>query len=272
MALISIREYGKLRIGELESPSPTVTTAQARRLTNLKQLYGFDVFKWVAEDTISAQQYVGVVQIGALTVEVLPKIDGINDTATRRNLVAMLAVAADLEIREGEVARVATQNHGILEILIRLFCDKLFAQVHRGLIRRYEGHQENIQVLRGRLGVTQQIRLNAGNPERLFCHFDEFQEDNPLNQILKAAARFLLKVSRDLTNQRYLTELLLVLGGVSDISRHNLPLHHFRFDRLSERYRPSFQLAKLFLTNTPPDVSGGKRTELFLVFRNEPFV
>jgi 5-methylcytosine-specific restriction enzyme subunit McrC len=253
MALISVQEYKSLRIGEFDPAGPSVTEQQADLLTNLKATYGFEVFKYANKTTLVAQQYVGVFQLGPHTVEVLPKIDG----DVRRNLVAMLAVALDLDISEGDVARVATQNHGILEILIRLFCDKLFAQVHRGLVRRYEGREENLSVLRGKLGVVEQVRLNAANPERLFCRFDEFQEDNPLNQILKAAIRLLLKVSRELKNQRQLAELLLVLEGASNCPRASLPWHRVVFDRMSNRYKPCFKLAELFLRKTPPDVSGG---------------
>lgn len=256
MALISVREYGRLHIGEFDAARPSVTCGQAALLTDLKATYGFEVFKHINGTTLAAQQYVGVFQLGTHTVEVLPKVDG-DAPNVRRNLVAMLAIALDLDISEGDVARVATQNHGILEILIRLFCDKLFTQVHKGLVRRYEGREENLSVLRGKLGVVEQVRLNAANPERLFCRFDEFQEDNPLNQVLKAAIRLLLKVSRELKNQRQLAELLLVFEGAADCPRTSLPWHRVVFDRMSDRYKPCFKLAELFLKKTPPDVSGG---------------
>jgi 5-methylcytosine-specific restriction enzyme subunit McrC len=259
--LISLREYGRLHVGDFEPSKPSVTPAQAAQLTKLRPLYGFDVFKWVNQHTLAAQQYVGTVQLGGLTIEVLPKIEGsaasASDTTIRRNLIAMLMVALDLEIGEGDAAHIAVQRHGILEILIRLFCDKLFAQVHRGLVRRYERQEENLAVLRGRLVVAQQLRLNAANPERLYCRFEEFEANNPLNQILKAAVRVLLKASKDLRNQRQLAELLLIFEGISDIPASSLPWHKVNFDRLNDRYRPSFRLAELFLKKAPPDVTGG---------------
>lgn len=267
MALISVHEYKTLQIieDELDALCPSVTSYQAELLTNLKATYGFEIFKYANKTTLVAQQYVGVVQLGPHTVEVLPKIDG-DEQSVRRNLVAMLAIALDLNISEGDVAGVATQNHGVLEILIKLFCDKLFTQVHKGLVRRYERREENISVLRGKLGVTEQVRLNAANPERLFCRFDEFQEDNPLNQILRAAIRLLLKTSRELANQRKLAELMLVFEGVSDCPRQLLPWNMVILDRMSERYRPCFKLAELFLKNTPPDVTGGKAQGFSLFF------
>lgn len=262
MALISVQEYGKLHIGEFDAAGLTVNRQQADILTNPKATNGLEIFKYSNKKLI-AQHYVGVLQLGAHTVEVLPKIDGNN---VRQNLVAMLAVALDLDISEGEVARVATQNHGVLEILIRLFCEKLFAQVKRGLVRRYEGLEENLSVLRGKLGIAEQVRLNAANPERLFCRFDELQEDNPLNQILKAAIRYLLKVSMELNNQRQLAELLLIFEGTSDCARASLPWHRVLFDRMSDRFKPCFKLAGLLLKNTPPDVSGGAAQGFSLFF------
>lgn len=265
MAVLSIREYGRLHIGDFDPLRPSVTRAQAEILTNLKPVYGFEAFKYVNGSTLAAQQYVGAIQLGPHTIEVLPKVDG-DALTVRRNLVAMLAIARELEISEGEVARVATQNHGILEILIRLFCDKLFAQVHKGLVRRYESREENLTVLRGRLAIADQVRANAAHPERLFCRFDEFQEDNPLNQVFKAALRMLFGVARELTNQRQLAELLLAFEAVSDVPRLALPWSRVRFDRLNDRYRPSFKLAELFLRLKPPDVSGGSHQGFSLFF------
>lgn len=262
MALISVREYGKLHIGNFDATRPSVTKDQADRLTNRNVTNGFSIFKYLNGTTLIAQQYVGVFQLGIHTIEILPKIDG----DVRRNLVSMLVVALNLQIKEGDVARVATQNQGILEILIRLFCDKLFSQVHQGLVRRYESHEENLSVLRGRLGVVEQVRLNVANPERLFCRFDEFQEDNPLNQVLKATIRFLLKISRELNNQRDLAKLLLMFEGASDCPSTVLPWHRIVFDRMSERYRPCLKLAELFLMKTPPDVSGGQAQGFSLFF------
>lgn len=256
MALISIREHDKVHIGKFEPARPSITPAQAEFATGLKSVYGFDVFRYLNGGTIAAQQYVGAFQLGPHTIEILPKVEG-SDLNVRRNLVAMLAVTKKLDIAEGDVTLLAQQNHGILEILIRLFCDKLFFQIHRGLVRRYEVRQEALTVLRGRLMVAEQVRLNAATPERLFCRFEEFQEDNPLNVVLKAAVKLLAGIAKTLANQRLLSELLLVFDGVSDCDIGALPWHRVAFDRLSDRYRGSFSLAELFLKNAPPDLSGG---------------
>lgn len=266
MPLLSLCEHDRLSIGVEHPDTDTVTQAQATALRALKKTYGFDVFKYLDEKTLVCKQYIGTVQIGDLTVEVLPKIDGLNDTQIRQNLVRMLSTTIDLDISEGDASRVSTQSHSILEILIRLFCDKLFEQVHKGLVRTYESRSENLYVLRGKIGITEQIRKNLANPEKLYCHFEEFHEDNPLNQILKASLRLLIKVSQQPSNQRRIQELLFVFDSVGEVARTALPWHKVRFNRLNTRYQTTYNLAALFLKGSPPDITGGQTQSFSLFF------
>lgn len=267
MALISVSEYQRVRVGEPSSDdsTPCITRAQADILTNQKARLGFEIFKYVNGSAVAAQQYVGVFQTGDLTVEVLPKID-VEVSHVRRNLVAMIAATMDLTIKDGGMALVGTQSHCILEILIKLFAEKLFEELRRGLVRRYERREESLSVLRGRLDVVHQMRVNIGNPERLYCRYQDFLEDIPLNQVLKATLKRLLKISRQSSSQRLLAELLLMLDTVSDVPVGQLAWHDVHFDRMSERYRLSYKLAEMFLRNMPPDVTAGRHEGFSLFF------
>jgi 5-methylcytosine-specific restriction enzyme subunit McrC len=261
-----VPEFGRIHVGELDCDPPSVRPEQARQMAALRQRHRFDVFEWVGEATLAARQYVGAVQLGDLTIEVLPKVEGIDGTTMRRNLVAMLSTAYQLEVSVGESAGVAVQRFGLLEFLVRLFANGLFVEIHRGLVRRYELREENLGVLRGRVLVAEQVRKNAAAPERIYCGFEEFTEDNPLNQVLKAALRLLLAFSRNLDNQRVLAELLLAFEGVEDVDRRRLPWNDIRIDRLSARYVPCLNLASLFLRQTPPDVTAGQASGLSVFF------
>jgi 5-methylcytosine-specific restriction enzyme subunit McrC len=265
MRPIALREYGRLLVASSDATKQSISSSLADCLCNLSHVYGHEIFRFVNRHAISAQQYVGVAQFGTTSIEVLPKIAG-DDDAVRLNLVRMLSVALDLEISQGEAAAVSNQNYGVLEILIKTFCDKLFREVHRGLVRRYEQQEENLTVLRGRLDITNQIRGNLVRPERLYCRYDELYEDNALNQIFKAAVRCLLKHSKSSKNQSRLSELLLIFEGAADIPIRALPWARVVFDRMSERYRPCFNLAKLFLTQQFPDVRHGGADGISLFF------
>ena len=151
---------------------------------------------------LRAQQVVGVLVSPRATLEILPKIDGLDTGATRKCLVHMLARVFDLDVASGAMTDLGWQRHDLLEILIRLFCDRLFEAVHRGLSRRYVGHEDDLAALRGRLDVKRQFTVLVLTPQKLACRYEDLSADIPLNQIMKAAVTRLLGIARAAENQR----------------------------------------------------------------------
>lgn len=265
MKFISVLEYGEIRIGDGVAGSETITTKQADQLLDLSRQYRADVFRLSSRAKLKAQQFVGIAQVGEVLVEVLPKIDGLDNGRARENLVKMLAKTRKLDIRDGEITSLANQNN-LLEIIVRLFCERLFTEVHRGLVRRYEQQEENLFVLRGKLDTTRQAKFNAAHPERFYCQYDEFHADNSLNQVLKAAIAYLKKYSADSENQRRLAELYFALDGISDVHPEKLEWHRIHLDRTSKRFHTLINLARMFLNNKHQDVSSGKSEGFSLMF------
>jgi 5-methylcytosine-specific restriction enzyme subunit McrC len=101
----------------------------------------------------------------------------------------VLARALDLEIAVGALTPVGWQRRDMLEILIRLFCDKLLDVIHRGLARRYVRREDDLSMLRGRNDVERQFSILAASPHRVASRYDELSADIPLNQILKRRSR-----------------------------------------------------------------------------------
>ena len=58
----------------------------------------------------------------------------------------------------------------------------------------------------------------------------------------------------------------MVFEGISDIATTALPWDKVSFDRLNERYRATYLLARLFLKGTPPDVTSGRTSGFSLLF------
>lgn len=136
---------------------------------------------------IRAQQVVGVLAAAGVTLEILPKIDGLDAGATRHRLVHLLARVFDLDIGIGEIADLGWQNHDLLEIIIRLFCSRLFEAVRQGLPRRYIREEADRAALKGRLDIQRQFTVLAASPQKLACRYDELSPDIALNQIMRAA-------------------------------------------------------------------------------------
>ena len=119
----------------------------------------------------------------------------------------MLAVALNLKLDLGSLTELAWQRETLLEILIRIFCDKLTEAVRKGMPRRYVEQEDDLSALRGRVDVARQFTRHVVNPSRLACRFDVLSEDTSLNRIMKAAVVHLSRMSRSSGNQQRLREL-----------------------------------------------------------------
>jgi 5-methylcytosine-specific restriction enzyme subunit McrC len=215
---------------------------------------------------LRAQQVVGVVAATNVALEILPKIDGLGEGATRSNLVRMLARTLDLTIAHGALTSLDWQRRNLLEILIRLFSDRLFEAVHRGITRRYVPREGERSALRGRLDVVRQFTVLAASPQRLACRFHELSANIPLNQILKAAVTYLPRGSRLPENRRRLSELEFAFADVATVPTGRLPWHQVILDRTNTAYHDLIILSELLLGNRFQTTSAGHGFGFSLLF------
>ena len=241
-----IREWGCLRIGE-----DGITDGVARRLLVLAEAATrrLRVAQPVLTRTrtgngqpiLRAGQVVGVLRVPGASVEILPKIDAQGDGAVRRALTRMLAVAWGLPVADSEPALLATQREDLLEVVVRLFADRLLEAVRRGLPHRYRLRKDDLPLLRGKLMVRRQLIHHAVRPDRLACQFDELSVDTPLNRVLKAAVAQLASATRSAENARRLSELA---ARFEFVSRSSDPKReHVRLDRTNTAFHRLHGLA-----------------------------
>ncbi|MDE0037297.1 MAG: McrC family protein [Gammaproteobacteria bacterium] len=205
----SIREWQHLPIGpnDLSIGAADRLHALAERETNRLRVPQ-PVLTRTAKPSPRAGQVVGVLSVPAASVEILPKIGGEDDGSARHALTRMLAVAWGLPVADSEPALLATQSDDLLEVLIRLFADRLLVAVRRGLPQRYRLQEDDLPLLRGKLNVPRQLARYAIRTDRLACSFDELSVDTPLNRVLKAAVVRLAATTRSPANSRRLAELV----------------------------------------------------------------
>ena len=199
---------------------------------------------------IIAQQMVGVIAAPGCSLEILPKIDTEateSDGMIRHRLVRMLDVALGLDLGDGHAAAMARQNATLLDILIRLFADRLLAEARRGLPRAYLAQEEDFPALRGRLDVRRQFTALVVRADRLACRFDALMADTPLLRIMKACVLLLRRHARAAETVRRLDELRFLLAEVSDVAPRDLPWAQVRIDRTNRRWETLCGLARLFL-------------------------
>ena len=173
MTSYTVREWDKLPYGDREGQIPQ---SRADRLASLaaRSTFAGRGGSGVLDHgrhALRARGVVGIVATPEYSLEILPKIDIAPDqtlelqtAAIRKRLIHMMAVALDLQIDLGRVTDLAWQRETLLEILIRIFTDKLTDALRKGRPRRYVGHEEDLPTLGGRLDVTRQFTPPHSEP------------------------------------------------------------------------------------------------------------
>ena len=206
----------------------------------------------------------GVLTVPGATIEILPKIGREDDSSVRRALTRMLAVVHRLPIADSELAQLTTQRENLLEVLIRLFADRLLGAVRRGLPHRYRPLEEDLPLMRGKLDVRRQLTRHAVRADRLACRFDELSVDTPLNRVLKAAVTRLGSVTRSEASARRLYELASrfeFVGRSSDPLRERVSL-----DRTNSAFHRLHAMACLILAGDWQSTTMGEREGFALLF------
>lgn len=275
MPAYTVREWDKLVYGEGDGHIPA---HHADRLAGLavRSVFAGRGGSGVLEHgrhALRARGVVGMLAAGDASLEILPKIDvgpgesiDRQNAAIRKRLVHMLALALDLKIDLGVITDLAWQRETLLEILIRIFCEKLTTALRKGMPRRYVECEEDLPTLRGQIDVTRQFTRHAVNPSRLACRFDQLSEDIALNRIMKAAVVRLLHVSQRGANQQRLRELAFVYADISEVSVAALRWDDVVIDRTNRSWQELFAMAQLFLQDRYQTTTGGSGQGTAMLF------
>ncbi|MEO9132315.1 MAG: restriction endonuclease [Sphingomonas sp.] len=251
MTYRTVHEWGRVELGEGGfTRSQADALLAAARAHPLGGTDGTDIL-CDHHRFLRARQMVGVIAGRGCSLEILPKVDpdGTNEAAgsVRARLVHMLDVALGLGLSEGEAAATAHHAESLLEVFIALFCDRLLAEVRRGLPRHYRPFEADLRALRGRLDLARQFTVNAVRLDRLACQFDALDADTPLMQVMKACVLLLVRHARGSATQRKLAELRFLLADISLVATAALPWRQVRIDRTSRRWKALLELARLLL-------------------------
>lgn len=271
----TLREWETLPHGDVDGCIPPHLAARLAALAATSTFAG-QGGSGVLDDRrheLRARGVVGVLAAQGCSLEILPKIDvGLmsdpdqQNAALRKRLVHMLAVALDLRIETGRVTELDWQRETLLEILIKIFCDKLTEAVRRGMPRRYFGHEQELAALRGALDVPRQFTCHAANPGRLACRFDDLSPDIALNRVMKAAVSHLSKVARNTANQQRLRELNFIYADITEVPASALQWGEVVIDRTNRAWQDLVGMAQLFLRNRYQTTSGGSGQGTALLF------
>lgn len=200
---------------------------------------------------IQARNYVGVLQTkSGLTIEILPKIADKNDAERSKAVfIKMLKTLKNFPFKSSNLASLKTQNLPLLEIFISMFLCELEALVKKGIKSDYVALEENLNFLKGKLNINEQIKRNSIHKERFYVEYSEFLSDIKINRIIKTTLKFLYKKSNSSINQQKIRELLFIFDEVWECEDYKNFFAKLVINRQVRHYEQTLLWCKIFLLN-----------------------
>lgn len=255
------------------TPKGCLTSAEADELVAYVRKHRLDEDNiMVSRHEIVFINYVGFIQLRTCSIEILPKVSGNDPGQSRRVLLRMLQRSGFLDIHESQISRLMVEKTNLFEIIAYLFTAKLSVELRKGLVRSYKREHGDLQLVRGKIDIQRQIRRESMMQPGVSCVYDEFEVDNPLNQVLKAGLQIVRSRSVNSSTKKQALNSLAIMDEVDSVPIAEEHLDRIGFDRTNRRYQHSFQLAKLLINRSSPLFSQGGSSNSSILFKmNELF-
>jgi 5-methylcytosine-specific restriction enzyme subunit McrC len=138
--------------------------------------------------------------------------------------------------------------------LARLMTERATAGLHRA----YADRMAHGPFLQGRLDLPAQLRDPLGPKDRLHCRFEDFTADVPCNQLPRATAEMVLRSGLLGEAARpVLHRAVQVLARVSSVPLGPELFQAAEPTRLTQAYRPLYDLCRLLAHGLRPDIEAG---------------
>jgi len=221
---------------------------------------------------VKFKNYVGVIQIGGTTIEILPKADKLNTQSPEEKgiwhnvLLKMLSLCKKIKVNAVSEASLKKRYHSLLDLYFELFLSEVNLLLQQGLIKKYNKKSANVLALKGSINFAKNIQQNVIRQERFYTNHQVYDYNHLVNQIILKALKVLKTIS---TNSFLIDGVNRTLANFPEINEIEINASHFdklTSNRKTEPYNEAIKIAKMILLNYSPDIKGGNENMLALLF------
>lgn len=263
---ITVFEYEKLLIKQHRNEQLHYITAMDA--AQLQNIFVGDVPAFVRRDNyVAAQQWVGVVDLQGLSIEVLPKISFCESSLQNRKiLINMLCTVDHITLSSPRESSVSIESFGFRDLMIYNYIVLLEQYVKSSLILDYVKITKTQSVLRGKIDFRQQFNRPEEFPTKFKCTYSKYLKDNKINQLLLCALTQMFNDTGSSQLRYRIKKLTHEFSDIQNVSRDIALKTHIAFNSINSRIQSPVCFARLYLENLSVGFSAGKQKAQFMLF------
>jgi 5-methylcytosine-specific restriction enzyme subunit McrC len=265
---ITVFEHQKLVLNKLYG-NVKFTTEHYTALQNYYGQQGTPFFSLI-NNGVQFNEHVGVIQIGNLVIEVLPKADNQAEDNTKSHwrdiLVGMLRAVLGFEIKSTSSSNLKIKPNTILDLYFEIFINEVEYLLHNGLAKQYRKKEGNLNSLKGSLLFVKHLQQNFIHKEKFYTRYSSYDTQHKLHCILYKTILLLKRINTNLFLNSRIGTLLLNFPEMPDIKITQNTLDRITFTRKTRSYEKSINIAKMILLRYHPDLISGRHHVLALMF------
>lgn len=226
-------------------------------------------------DIVSIKNYVGLIQMkSGYQVQVLPKIDfgdegDEGNAATKRVFLRMLKSLKDFPSKVFNDANLKADKMNLYEIFINMYLQEVRQLVKHGIKSDYVRQEDNLNYYKGKLLVSQHIKMNMAHKERFYVAYDEFHPNRAENRLVKSTLMKLQKLTSSAENSKEIRQLLTAFEMVEESKNYEKDLTQVVINRNTKDYEMLMPWSKVFLMNKSFTTFSGSTSSRALLFPME---
>ena len=240
-------------------------------LSKLNALHNYQYFD-LKHNGVVFKQFVGVIQVEGLTIEILPKVDQyeVENEETQSKwqavLIEMLRVTRKLKIQKVGQAQLSKQSIHLLDLYFEWFLNEMQVLIHQGLIKQYYKQTGDVKVLKGKLEFAGHIQKNLVHKERFYTTHQVYEKDHLIHQILGQALEIVATLSKGTYLYSKCKTVQLDFPEIESIKANENTFTKIPKSRKTAPYETALSIARLIILNYAPNVSSGSEKMLALLF------
>lgn len=215
---------------------------------------------------IKFSSWVGMLQVGDLSIEILPKVSrtAADDPVRWKSLLLrMLARTKNIPLYETDLQLQTLSRQPLSDIFLTAYIRELDALIRKGLLKAYRKEAKNRRTLKGKLDFSRNIKYNAFHQELFYTNATVYDYQSLFNRILIQALRCIRTVPCVKTDAK---RILDTWGGLTPVAPDAVCWQKPMFDRRTDGYRKAMLYAKMILTGYNPSLRQGSLPVISFLF------